>query len=106
MNQAAITYIQLSVVIAPGPPVLNGTFRLPITVDGHLNVLVVGHGGGTVDGQKKQGLSGKEERKCGLNRTAGKRPEGSLRHGVIKDMAVAWHGIAWTALDALDGRPR
>ena len=51
MNRAAITHIQLSVAIAPGPLVLSGTFRLPITVittivDGHLNVLAVGHGGG------------------------------------------------------------
>ena len=51
MNKVAVTYIQLSVVMAPGPLVLSGTFRLPITViaaivDGHLNVLVVGHGGG------------------------------------------------------------
>lgn len=51
MNQAAVTYIQLSVVIAPRPLVLSGAFRLPITViaaivDGHPNVPIVGHGGG------------------------------------------------------------
>ena len=62
-------YIQLWVVIAPGPLVLSGTFRLPITmtaaiVDGHLNVLVIGHGGGDSGWSKKQRLSRKEERKC------------------------------------------
>ena len=42
---------KLSVVMAPGPLVLSGTFRFPITViaaivNGYLSVLVVGHGGG------------------------------------------------------------
>lgn len=108
MNKVAVTYIQLSVVIAPGPLVLSGTFRLPITVivaivDGHLNVLVVGHGGGDSGWSKEAAIV----KKGSVDRTK-LLGNGSLRHGMIK--IWQWHGMAGIAgmdcTSALDGRPR